>query len=667
MEVLFYNELNRNAINGIEKWMAHISRGDFVAAKIRKVGKNLYRARLNYTDRILFGFYCYNGRQYIIILEYLANHNYARSRFLHNKTIVDRTRFPIVKTQPPEMESLSYLNHDSDCVRFHGKVISFDPIQEIIYNHAMPLILNGAAGSGKTILLLEKLKTLPGKVLYVANSAFLTEKSKELYQSSGYENTGQEVDFLSFSEFLNSIKKLDGAESSYEDFSRWLKNFHGNRIEPRKLYEEFNGVILGSALTEPYLSKQSYLNLGERQSIFNQDDRMKVYSLFLRYAIFLKDKNKYNINLVCHNYLDLVNEKYDYVVIDEVQDLTSVQIKLILKSLVNPSHFLMCGDAHQIIHPNFFSWSLLRNLLYQSGINQNIVHCLQINYRNTPFIIGLANKILMFKNHRFGSIDRESTYLIKNHEKVNNGSIFFGQAATNTMSNINQQVRQSTQYAVIVLTDDNKAEAKLHFDTPLIFSIFEVKGLEYKNIILYDLVSTKSKIFSEIANGITVEEIQRCYEIHEGKLKYNRAEERNNVALEYYKFYINALYVGVTRAVDSLYWLESDTKNPIFDTLQLNETTSLAATPLNQKKSTDAEWRSEAEKLKKLGLFQQAEAIFDKLAVSQCCYEIIDTAKKISESIDQSSAQAERLLPILSIKVREIEQSPMWHCLEAVA
>lgn len=661
MEVLFYNEINRNKINDIDRWVEHIKRGDFIAAKIRKVGENLYRARLNYTDRILFGFYGYYEQRYVIVLEYLPNHNYARSRFLHNRASVDKARFPIITAQPPEVESLSYLNQDSKCVRYHGKVVSFDPKQEEVISHKkMPLILSGAAGSGKTILLLEKLKTLPGKVLYVTNSVFLAEKSKSLYQSSGYENTGQEVDFLSFSDFLNGIKKPEGNESNYEDFARWLKNYHKNPFEARKLYEEFNGVILGTALTEPYLSEQSYLALGERQSIFSKNDRENVYSYFLKYVNFLKNSNKYNINLICHDYLDLMEKSYDYVVIDEVQDLTNIQVKLILKSLISPNHYLMCGDAHQVIHPNFFSWTSLRGLFYQPTNNQDYVHCLTMNYRNTPLIIGLANKILMFKNYCFGSIDRESTYLIKNHEKANKGGVFFSQATADTLTKLNQQMSQSVQYAVIVLTDDDKAKAKKFFNTPLVFSIFEVKGLEYKNIILYDLVSTKSTVFKEMVRGVSFEEIQKDYEINNGELRYNRAKERNNAALEYYKFYTNALYVGVTRAIDNLYWLESDNKNPIFDTLQVNEIAQLTAIMQNHKKSTDAEWQSEAEKLQKLGLFEQATAIFAKLAVSQSCYNIIDTAKKISQVIEQSAAQAEQLLPVLSTSVAQVENSPVW-------
>ena len=42
------------------------------------------------------------------------------------------------------------------------------------------------------------------------------------------------------------------------------------------------------------------------------------------------------------------------VVVDEVRDLTTIQLQLILTALREPHQFLLCGDANQIVHPNFF-------------------------------------------------------------------------------------------------------------------------------------------------------------------------------------------------------------------------------------------------------------------------------------------------------------------------
>ncbi len=60
-------------------------------------------------------------------------------------------------------------------------------------------------------------------------------------------------------------------------------------------------------------------------------------------------------------------------------------------------------------------------------------------------------------------------------------------------------------------------------------------------------------------------------------LNYNRARDKGDKSLELYKFYVNALYVAMTRAVDSLTLVESDTTHPLLDLLGLKVATTNAA------------------------------------------------------------------------------------------
>ena len=70
---------------------------------------------------------------------------------------------------------------------------------------------------------------------------------------------------------------------------------------------------------------------------------------------------------VTTNGLGQVGTNTVYVVVDEVQDITNIQLKCILQSLIHPSHFILTGDSNQIVHPNFFSWSKVKTYFYQSG------------------------------------------------------------------------------------------------------------------------------------------------------------------------------------------------------------------------------------------------------------------------------------------------------------
>lgn len=150
--------------------------------------------------------------------------------------------------------------------------------------------------------------------------------------------------------------------------------------------------------------------------------KKKIYSLFLKYLELLK-KDFYDHNIISFRYLDLIKKKYDYVVIDEVQDLTNIQIKLLLNSLSSEENFILCGDSNQIVHPNFFSWSKVKSLFYDIlNINRKeILFLLKKNYRNSVNIISIANDILKIKQKQFGSIDKESNYLIDSlYDKTGN-------------------------------------------------------------------------------------------------------------------------------------------------------------------------------------------------------------------------------------------------------
>ncbi len=50
------------------------------------------------------------------------------------------------------------------------------------------------------------------------------------------------------------------------------------------------GVIAGSSTDKAYLSKEEYLDLGIKQSIFAKEQRVDVYNIFQKYTEFLEEK-----------------------------------------------------------------------------------------------------------------------------------------------------------------------------------------------------------------------------------------------------------------------------------------------------------------------------------------------------------------------------------------
>lgn len=610
MRILEYSGLD---IAGVEaqyhKTIEAIAREDFRAAEVKKLASaghgKVYRARLNGADRLLFALVRHDAGTCALMLEVIRNHDYGKSRFLRGATI-DETRIADVDAATAQTESqpVRYLHPERTAMHFLDKPISFDDAQEAVYRLPPPLIVVGSAGSGKTALTLEKLKHADGDVLYVTHSAYLAQSARDLYYARGFEREDQEATFLSYREFIESIRVPAGREAGWREFSSWfarMRQAHAfKNIDGHQAFEEIRGVI--AARAGGVLSRENYGALGVRQSIFAIEERDRLYDLFEKYRAWLAETKLYDLNLLAHEWLALAAPRYDFIMVDEVQDLTTAQLALVLKTLRTPDRFMLCGDSNQIVHPNFFSWSQVKTLFWRDPhlAERQELRVLTANFRNGPQITRLANTLLKIKHRRFGSIDRESNFLVESvGGEQGSASLLADKDAVKR--DLDAKIRQSTQFAVLVMRDEDKAAARECFSTPLLFSIHEAKGLEYENIVLYRFVSGYRREFAEIVAGVTRQDLET------DELDYRRARDKSDKSLEVYKFFVNALYVALTRAVSNLYLIESDTGHPLFDVLDLIVAGDEAKVEARQ--SSLEEWQREARKLELQGKQEQAEAI----------------------------------------------------------
>jgi hypothetical protein len=616
MEILRYSELDSRGLEEhVERATALLREGDFRGADARKmVGSPFYRARLNDKDRLLFRFVAHGRKSHLVLLEVIRNHAYEKSRFLNGAAVDENKLVPIpgaAQVPAADLLPLSFINPKIQRVHVLDKILSLDDWQEAAYVQRLPLILIGSAGSGKTILTLEKMKQMSGDVLYVTRSSYLVEKARGMYYASGYENEAQNLSFLSFQEFMETIRVLPRRVVNFRVFAQWFarhRQASGLR-DAHQLFEEFNGVLTGSPVTTPYLSRADYLALGVRRSIFTGDERPRVYDLFLKYLDFLKQEELADLNLLCFQYHEACRLSYDAIVVDEVQDLTNIQLSLILRTLRHPEKFILCGDSNQIVHPNFFSWAALKTLFYENRLktSDEIIRILNTNYRNTPEVTQLANRLLLLKNARFGSIDRESHYLVRPISE-NHGRVEFLADTDAVKREFDARTSRSTRFAVLVMRPEDKEAAARCFRTPLLFSIQEAKGLEYENIILFNFVSGSTAAFKEVTEGVAAADLKADF-------SYARAKDKTDKSLEAFKFYINALYVAMTRAVQNLFIIEQDAGHRLFRLLGLD--LPGREVKLKAQDSTAEEWQAEAHRLELQGKQEQAEAIRRRILKTQ--------------------------------------------------
>lgn len=612
MRVLEYCGLDTSRVEAQYRRLCEaIGRGDWRSAEVKKLtgvaGGKYYRAKLDRADRLLFTLVRHGNETCALMLEVIEQHAYDKSRFLRGAA-VNEDKIPAIEPGPAAAQAqvLRYLHPERRAIHYLDKPLSFDDAQEALYRVPPPLVIVGAAGSGKTALTLEKMKHAEGEVLYVTHSAYLAQSARELYYAHGFEREGQDAVFLSYREFVESLRVPPGREALWRDFGGWFARqsqaFKG--IDAHQAFEEIRGVIAAEA--GGVLGREAYCALGVRQSIFPEAARGRLYDLFERYCAWLAEAKLYDLGLVAQEWLSLAAPRYDFVVVDEVQDLTPAQLLLVLRTLKSPERFMLCGDSNQIVHPNFFSWSKVKTLFWRDAAiaARQDLRVLRANFRNGIEATRVANTLLKIKHRRFGSVDRESNFLVE-AAGAEAGTVALLEDKDAVKRALNEQTRQSTRFAVLVLHDEHKAEARRHFQTPLVFAIHEAKGLEYDNIVLYRFVSDHRAQFAEIAAGVAPGDLAG------EELEYRRARDKADKSLEVYKFYVNAFYVALTRAIRNVYLIESDTGHDLLRLLGL--AVAGASVKVDARASSREDWQNEARKLELQGKQEQADAIHARI------------------------------------------------------
>jgi len=672
MRILVYSEIRTDRVKKqFQKAMKFLNDGQFQAVDLKKLkGAPYLRAKLDDTNRLILQIARFGKESVLLALEVILNHDYAKSRFLRGGHYNESDFFPF--EVPSELdpttekladgapiESLRYINPGSTTFHLLDKVISFNDEQSEILMDSLPAIVVGSAGSGKTVLTLEKMKAIPGKILYTSLSPYLVENARMLVGSHGYQSENHEIDFLSFRELLESVRLPSGKEIDFNVFREWLAGQRSafKREHARKLYEEFRGVLTGSATGKEYLSEVDYYSLGVKQSIFLEDERKDVYELFRRYVAYLEQGKYFDPGILATRYQAQVYPEYDVVVADEVQDFTVAQLGFVLQFLKNSRNFLLCGDANQIVHPNFFSWSQVKSFFYQSALGDSapdIIRILKTNFRNSRAVTEISNRLLRIKHRRFGSIDKESNYLVVS-TTTRVGSVSVLRPNADVLQKLNEQTRLSARTAIVVLADDQKEEARKIFASPLIFSVHEAKGLEYDHVILFGFVASARREFAAIVDGVSPSDLQT------DTLAYGRARDKTDKSHEALKFYVNALYVGLTRAVESVILVDQEVNHPLLSLLQVAEASDSES--LGSSESSLDDWQQEARRLELQGKQEQADRIRSTILKTEpvpwAIHDITTTVELGKRVFSQERPHKKEQLALL-------ERSTVWNCAGAI-
>eukprot|EP01102_Stenamoeba_stenopodia_P012541 TRINITY_DN3978_c0_g1_i2.p1 TRINITY_DN3978_c0_g1~~TRINITY_DN3978_c0_g1_i2.p1 ORF type:complete len:1649 (-),score=507.99 TRINITY_DN3978_c0_g1_i2:45-4790(-) len=327
------------------------------------------------------------------------------------------------------------------------------------------------------------------------------------------------------------VEKIETSfEIGYNYFSEviWPTIRQDSCIHPSLVWTEIMSYIKGSveALETPtgYLSKRDYLELGSKRSPLPQGNRSEVYQIFLRYEIEKNYKKGYDLqDMVYHVYRHLLHEGYrgtvvHSITVDEVQDFTQATLRVLFNVCNQPYGFFFTGDTCQTIARGVgFRVAELKTLFFhkkQANALLNIeiptVQQLLVNYRSHSNLLKLSNSIIGILEQRFpNAIDKlkkdRGTKAGPMPVIMNTTSLdelfllLFGEGKAN--SNIEFGANQ----VIIVRDPESKKKLPKILQGAMVLTVYESKGLEFDDVILFDFFNESPCDWSSIGGTLSTQ------------------------------------------------------------------------------------------------------------------------------------------------------------------
>ena len=389
------------------------------------------------------------------------------------------------------------------------------------------------------------------------------------------------------------------AEKLYEAKSRFLDQYELRAV---LLMHQWLDEYL---INHPILPKEIYLKLDEQYCLYTVAERELLYELTLRYQSFLLEEGKVDENDLARVFLrKLMNQEislFDFVIADEIQDLTEIQIYCLIRLARHRNHLLFTGDINQTIRPTYFHTGRIESILKTSNTHLDFIkHQLVKNYRSTKEVVDLANQVVDLRIERLG-LNKKNDY----HEVPIRGEqspiFYFDPKSFQELVKL-IETGLNRHYVAIVVPDE---EEKKNFErlTPLkgaVFTVEEIKGIEKDYIICYNVMSKYHLIWETILNEEVMFQNQ-------------------------YRYYFNLLYVALTRARHHLCFIEEKMPPSLYDRLESEflyfDTFDEAELKLSQL-STDNQFYKEAQLYERRELYEQAIREYELSQLEEATHDI---------------------------------------------
>lgn len=314
-------------------------------------------------------------------------------------------------------------------------LLKLDDQQQPIVNWALkgPTLVKGGPGSGKSTVALYRLRAIveyalstSGKIpsilfttytnaLINTSTSLVKQLLRDLLELDFKQELPQQISVTTLHKTAHSIARKSSewfAMASPSDSKDALRTARAtlqpkelgdahkvaisNVISPLRddyLLEEFNWVIEGQncETLDDYLAT----NRAGRGIPFNQSIRKAVWQLYKAFIDDLLSRNRYTWGYLIQVALQQAQlgktvQHWDYVIVDEAQDLPPAAVALCIELCKEPTGLFLTADANQSLYNRSFRWTNVHVDLNVKGRTR----ILRRNYRSTREIATGATQIM---------------------------------------------------------------------------------------------------------------------------------------------------------------------------------------------------------------------------------------------------------------------------------
>ena len=278
---------------------------------------------------------------------------------------------------------------------------------------AGPLMVLAGPGSGKTFVITHRIKYLiegsginPAHILVVTFSRAAAKEMKDRFEKLQGKS---HVTFGTFHSVFFSILKTAYGFSAEQIASDELRyTLIKELIKKNEIVNEDINTLSGNLLNEIALIKQDNINIKNYYSNSIASDTFK--KLYKEYEVELETRNKldfedmlsltYELLSERKDILTAVQNRYQYILVDEFQDINFLQYNIIKLMAGKKQNITVVGDDDQSIY-RFRGARPEIMLGFEKDFRNVSKVFLDINFRSTTQIVDASTKLISFNSKRF--------------------------------------------------------------------------------------------------------------------------------------------------------------------------------------------------------------------------------------------------------------------------